>query len=95
MAVGRRLREQGIYCELETPRWLLALTGIGTTAEDLGQLIRAVAESNRRVGRPAEKNDAKPALPAGRIGKVFEQTGNPKEDLPNEINSRRSRSSCF
>lgn len=71
MAVGRRLREQGIYCELETPRWLLALTGIGTTAEDLGQLIRAVAESNRRVGRPAEKSDAKPVLPAGRFNQAW------------------------
>jgi arginine decarboxylase len=71
MAVGRRLRGQGIYCELETPRWLLALTGIGTTAGDLGQLVRAVAENNRRVDRPAEKRETETSLPAERFNQAW------------------------
>ncbi|WP_329887459.1 aminotransferase class I/II-fold pyridoxal phosphate-dependent enzyme [Pseudoramibacter sp. HA2172] len=71
MVVGRHLREQGIYCELETPHWLLALTGIGTTVGDLRQLIRAVAENNRRVGQPAEKSNINPTLPAERFNQTW------------------------
>lgn len=71
MAVGRRLRAQGIYCEIESPHWLLGLTGIGTTAEDLGHFTRAVAKSNHRFDGPAEKNETKSAWPAARFNQAW------------------------
>ena len=68
LAIAQTLRERyGLYVEMETPEILLAMTGIGTTAEDLGNLIEAMA----RVNGPAPENPVPPVqmatLSAGRF----------------------------
>lgn len=68
LEIAETLRQRyGLYFEIETPELLLAMTGIGTTAEDLGNLVEAMA----RVDGPAPMRDAPPvqlaALSAGRF----------------------------
>lgn len=68
LEIAKTLRERyGLYFEIETPDILLAMTGIGTTAEDLGNLVEVMA----RAAGPAPVKTAPPVqidtLAAGRF----------------------------
>lgn len=53
LAIAKKWRESfGVYCEIETAGYLLALTGMGTRTEDLDALDNAVAACQEPVPEP-------------------------------------------
>ena len=86
LEIAETLRQRyGLYFEIETPELLLAMTGIGTTAEDLGNLVEAMA----RVDGPAPARATPPvqlaALSAGRFNQrvpFWRASDLPKKSCP-------------